>query len=131
MWSFGASQFSEGDAFRDSLDFSIPIAIRYSDKLTRPGTMQIHLVDGELEKISGVLDFYCQEFKNNRITQGSFQVRASYPLSYDTDSEELCSGSKDKSCRKMMCPMAFEEIKSAGDYILRISYVDGVLVVKS
>jgi len=130
-WSFGASQFSRGAAFRNSLDFSIPIAVRYSDKLTRAGKMQIHLVDGELEKISGVLDLYCQFFKNNRLIRGSATIKTSYPLKYNADTGQLCSVSKPESCRKLWCPMSFEEIKTGGEYILKMSYVNGIMVVKS
>jgi len=130
-WSFGANQFSRDAAFRNSLDFSIPIAIRYSDRLTRAGNIQIHLVDGELEKISGVLDLYCQFFKNNRLTQGNAQIKTSYPLKYNADTGQLCSVSNPASCRKVWCPMNFEEIKTGGEYILKINYVDGVMVVKS
>jgi hypothetical protein len=39
--------------------------------------------------------------------------------------------SKEKSCRKMSCEMDFEEIKSGGDYNLRMSYINGIMVVKS
>jgi len=130
-WSFGASQFSRDAAFRNSLDFSIPIAVRYSDKLTRTGTLQVHLVDGELEKISGMLDWYCEMFKTNRLSKGSFQIMTSYPLSYNAAQGQLCSMSKENSCRKMSCAMDFEKIKSAGQYNLKLSYVDGVMVVNS
>lgn len=130
-WSFGANEFSRDSAFRNSLDFSIPVAIRYSDKLTRAGMMQVHLVDGELEKISGMLDWYCEMFKSNRFTKGSAQIMTSYPLSFNTTDGELCSMSKEKSCRKMWCPMDFEEIKSGGTYILKMNYADGAMVVKS
>jgi len=130
-WSFGASNFSRDNAFHQDLLFSIPMAVRYSDKLTRPATMQIHIVDGELEKIAGILDWSCVLFKNNRITKFSIQIKTSYPLSYNSQMNELCSMSKEKSCRQMWCPMNFAEIKSAGDYILKISYTDGVMVVKS
>jgi hypothetical protein len=130
-WTFGAKDFSHDNALISRSDFSVPVAIRYSDKLTRSGVMQIHIVNGELEKISGLLDWACHLFENNRITRFSTSISTSYGLSYNPATNELCSVSKVPACRVMWCPLSFTKIKSGGDYILKMTYSGGTMVVNS
>jgi len=129
-WSFGATDFSQDSAFRNSLDFSIPIAIRYSDKLTRPGTMGIHLVDGELERIAGAIDWICELYKERQIVQTSVQIHTSYPLTYDANSRLLCQVSKTNSCRITDCNLDFAGFKAPGTYLLRINFAGDKEVIR-
>ena len=129
-WSFGATNFSKGAAFRNDLNTSIPIAIKYSENDIVPGNIYIYLVDGELENIAGALDWTCDLFKNGRINTTSFGIHTSYPLTYFKSTNELCSGTKEKSCRIMSCPLIFNDIKAAGDYVWAIKFDKGSLVIK-
>lgn len=130
-WSFGAGDFSHDSALISQADFSIPVAIRYSDRLTRPGTMQIHIVNGELEKISGIMDWACHLFQTKQITSFSTPISTSYGLSYNPATSELCSMSNVPACRATWCPLNFANIKSGGSYILKMTYSNGIMVVKS
>ncbi|MBS3055356.1 MAG: hypothetical protein J4452_02615 [Candidatus Aenigmarchaeota archaeon] len=130
IWSFGAKNFSTGPAFKNDINTSMPIAIRYSDKDVIPGNIYIYLVNGELENIAGALDWSCDLFRNGRLNATSFGIHTSFPLSYYKSTNELCSGTKQKSCRVMSCPLAIKDIKAPGDYVWTISYLQGSLVVK-
>lgn len=130
-WSFGAGDFSHDNALTGQAYFSVPVAIRYSDRLTRPGTMQIHIVNGELEKISGIMDWACHLFQTNQITRFSTPISTSYGLSYNPAGNELCSMSKVPACRIMWCQLNFTDIKSGGGYILKMTYSNGVMAVNS
>jgi len=130
IWSFGAKNFSKGSAFRNDLNTSIPIAIRYSDKNVIPGNIFLYIVDGELESIAGALDWSCDLFRAGRMNATSLGIRTSYPLTYVKSTNELCSGSKEKSCRIMSCPLVFNDIKAAGEYVWTIKYANGNLVVR-
>jgi len=130
-WTFGARDFSHDSALIGTADFSVPIAIRHSDKLTRPGVMQIHLVNGELERISGLLDWACHLFQSNSITRFSTPISTSYGISYNAATNELCSMSKVPACRTMWCQLNFTSIKSGGSYVLKMTYSNGKMVVNS
>ena len=130
-WSFGANEFSNAKAIHQDFSFSLPIAVRYSDQLTRPGIMQIHLVSGELESIAGILDWSCQLFKNGGLTSYSTTITTNYPLTYFPTTNQLCSISDTPACRTMWCPMSFENIGSSGQYVLKVTYSNGILNVKS
>jgi len=129
-WTFGADSFSQDAAFSNSVDFSIPIAIRYSDQLTSPGLMTIHLVDGELEKISGTIDWACQLHLQNSIDKLSVQVHTSYPIVYSSNSQTICQVSKTNSCRMTDCNLDFAGLKSAGNYLLKISFNGSAEVIR-
>jgi hypothetical protein len=130
VWSFGAKNFSTGAAFRYDLNTSMPIAIKYSDKVVIPANLYIYLVDGELENIAGALDWSCDLFRNGRLNTTSFGIHTSYPLTYYKSTNELCSGTKEKSCRIMSCPLVFKDIKAPGEYSWTIKYEEGSLVIK-
>lgn len=127
-WTFGAKQFSPISSSR-SVDYWMPIAIVYSEKIVRPAKMSIHLVDGELEKISGVLDWDCAMGNMSRMTKSSIAVSISSPITYDSGTNNLCSGSKIKNCRTLDCEMTFKNLDK-GKHVLTINYVDGKLMVK-
>lgn len=129
-WSFGANNFSTGAAFKYDLNTSMPIAIRYSDKVVIPANIYIYMVNGELENIAGALDWTCTLFRNNDINITSFGIHTSYPLTYYNSTNQLCSGSKVQSCRIMSCPLVIRNINSPGDYVWTINYSQGSLVVK-
>jgi hypothetical protein len=128
-WSFGAFNLSLAPPAQ-SVSESIPIAIRYSDKLIRPGTMTIYLVNGELERIAGSLDWICELHKEQQVQQISVQIYTSYPLSYDSNSNLLCQVSKTNSCRIMDCDLAFAGFKAPGTYMLRISFLGDKEVIR-
>jgi len=122
VWTFGAANFSRDAAFRNSLNFSLPIAIHYSGSLTRPGLMILTLVGDELEKISGVIDWTCQLHRQGRLTKSTVEIHTSYPLIYDTNSKSLCQQSKTNFCRITNCNLDFQGLKAAGNYLLKISF---------
>lgn len=130
VWSFGATNFSQSVASHNWLEFSMPIAIRYSDSLTRPGTMIIHLVDGELERIAGAIDWICELHKENRLLQTTVQIHTSYPLTYDANSKLLCQVSKTNSCRITDCNLDFAGFKAPGTYLLRINFAGDKEVIR-
>ena len=121
-WTFGSASFSQDAAFRNSLDFSIPIAIHYSDTVTRPALMTIHLVDGELEKITGVIDWACQSHRLSNLVKSTVEIHTSYPISYSSTAKSLCQVSKTNSCRTTACVLDFQGFKSAGTYLLKINF---------
>jgi len=126
-WTFGARQFSPGNV--PSVDFGMPVAIVYSEKIVKPGIMSIHLVDGELEKIAGVFDWDCAMGRMNKLTKSSLGIDIKSPITYDSGTNSLCSGSKIKSCRILDCEMAFKNLDQ-GKHVLTINYVNGKLVIK-
>lgn len=129
-WSFGAAQFSQGSASTDSLNFSLPIAIHYSDSLTMPGIMIITIVNGELEKISGVIDWACDLHRQGSLTKSTVQIHTSYPISYDASSQSLCQVSKTKWCRITDCSLDFSGLKASGTYLIKISFDGDTEVIR-
>jgi hypothetical protein len=129
-WSFGAANFSRDAAFRNSLNFSMPIAIHYSDMLTRPGLMTLTLVGDELEKIAGAIDWTCQLHRQGRLTKSTVQIYTSYPLIYDQNSKSLCQVSKTNFCRITTCNLDFQGFGAPGNYPLRISFDGDKEVIK-
>jgi hypothetical protein len=129
-WTFGAASFSQDNAFGNSVDFSIPIAIHYSDTLTRPAMMTIHLVDGELERLSGIIDWACQLHKQNGIDKLSVQVHTSYPVVYKSSSSSICQVSKTDSCRATDCNLDFGGLKSSGNYLIKIIFNGNIEVIR-
>ena len=127
-WTFGAQQFSSLSSTR-SVDYWMPVAIVYSEKIVKLGKMSIHLVDGELEKIAGVLDWDCAMGKRGKFTKSSVAIDITSPISYNSDKNSLCSGSKIRNCRKLDCEMTFKDLDK-GKHVLTINYVDGKLVIK-
>jgi len=133
VWTFGAKDFSTDDARQDYINLSMPVAIRRSEKLVTPGKMEVTLVDGELEKLAGAIDWLCQLGKKGRLTESPFTIYTHGTIEYDTNKNYLCltpTGSKQKNCRQMLCQLEFEGLKSAGEYMLSLKYTDGRIVIK-
>jgi hypothetical protein len=122
LWSFGAANFSKDATSRNSLNFSLPIAIHYSGTITRPGLMVMTLVGDELEKISGVIDWTCQLHRQGRLVKSTVEIHTSYPLIYDANSKSLCQVSKTNFCRITDCDLDFQGFKTSGNYLLKISF---------
>lgn len=135
-WSFGAYQFEDPNkdnkkGFRNSIEVSMPVAIRYSEKDVRTGNMRILIVDGEMEKIAGTLDWTCEMMKMKRLNSLSVSILTSYGLKYNKTSNLLCSDAKTAVCKVMSCPINFvKNMDSPGEYSLSIKYDNGELVVK-
>lgn len=135
-WSFGAYQFEDPNkdnkkGFRNSIEVSMPVAIRYSEKDVRTGNMRILIVDGEMEKIAGTLDWTCEMMKMKRLNSLSVSILTSYGLKYNKTSNLLCSDAKTAVCKVMSCPINFvKNMNSPGEYSLSIKYDNGELVVK-
>jgi hypothetical protein len=131
-WSFGTKEFSTGAALKDSITLSMPVAIRRSEKLITPGKMEVKLVDGELEKIAGYIDWSCELGKRNRMITSSFSVYIHGTVSYDAAKSNLClipSGSNKKSCRQMVCHLDFAGLNSPGEHMLSLSYSNGRVAI--
>lgn len=131
VWEFGADQFSTSNAFRNSFRYKMPIAIKYSEKDVRPGRIEVQLVDGELERISGILDWTCQMGKLGRMQKSSAEIYTTYPIIYDSTDGKLCLKTKIPICRKMMCNMEFENMEAPGTYILSMNFENDNLVVRT
>lgn len=135
-WGFGAYQFEDPNkdnkkGFRNSIEVSMPVAIRYSEKDVRTGNMRILIVDGEMEKIAGTLDWTCEMMKMKRLNSLSVSILTSYGLKYNKTSNLLCSDAKTAVCKVMSCPINFvKNMDSPGEYSLSIKYDNGELVVK-
>jgi hypothetical protein len=131
-WSFGASSFSldANNADNLNLNFSMPIAIYYSDKVTRPGKITIHLVSGELEKIAGIFDFACESHNQGSLQNLNVQIHTSYQMSYDPKTNMLCQVSNVNSCRVTDCSMDFAGFKSPGDFLVKINFNGSTEVVR-
>jgi len=120
-WSFGAANFSTGNAFKNKIEFWLPVAVRYSQKIVRPARMEIDLVDGELETIAGALDWTCQMGKMGRMEKSSAGVYTSIGMSYDKENNSLCLNTKIITCRKLLCEMEFEGL-SPGEHMLNLKF---------
>ena len=132
VWEFGAKDFSrdQNRDLRNSINFSIPISIRESEKIIRPGSMDIYLVDGELEKISGTFDWNCALFSAGKISSSKIAFHTIYSLKYDSSIHSLCTQSKTTNCRETKCEIAMKNLDSGGDYLVTVTYKDGKMVVK-
>jgi len=120
-WSFGAKDFSTGKALKNKVTFWIPVAIRYTTKNVQPGKMFITLVDGELEKIAGFLDWSCKMGILGKMSSSTMKVGITYPITYNKTQKLLCSGKT--TCRKLFCNLvSFEDMKSAGTYSISSSF---------
>jgi hypothetical protein len=141
-WSFGAAQLTpekiagrNNPSFYNRIEYGMPAAIRYSREFIRPAVMDIVLVDGELERVAGVLDWACQLGMQNKLDKNSFQLKEldiniQNPIKYNKNTGELCSMTEQPTCRQMMCRMDFEDM-DVGEHMLQINYVNGRLVVKT
>lgn len=119
-WEFGASNFSTGKAYRNSVEYWMPVAIRYSKKVVKPGKITIYIVDGELEKIAGFLDLSCKLGMLGQKNATTTKISLSYPLTYFNNT--LCIESNPKKCRKVLCKLDFKDIKSKGVYRITTSF---------
>jgi len=131
-WSFGAKDFSYGAALMDSIKLDMPVAIRRSAKLVTPGIMEVKLVDGELEKIAGFIDWSCQLGRKGRSVKSSASVYLHGTVAYNATDNTLCltpSGSKKKICRQMICQLDFAGLKSPGEHMLSLAYSEGRVVI--
>ena len=119
-WSFGARDFSKGKAMKNKVEFWIPVAIRHSVNEVNVGRMSITLVDGELEKIAGFLDWSCKMGMLGKMSSSSTDVQISSPITYDRSNNYLCSGN---ACRKLLCTLiGFEDMKSGGTYSISVDF---------
>jgi len=117
-WDFGAKEFSNGKSLSNQVEFWIPVAIRYSEDDVRLGKMEIKLVDGELERLSGFFDWSCNMGKMNKITSSSTEIYISQPVSYENG--ELCIQG---NCRKLICDLVyFDGFASEGVYRIEVNY---------
>jgi len=130
-WSFGAANFSLDTGINSNVpDFSMPIAIHYSDRLTRPGLMYIHLVSGELEKIAGIIDYSCNLHLQGRLNKTTVQLSTTFPLIFDKNTNSLCQVSKTNACRITDCSLDFNGYKSPGNYLMKISFNGNTEVIQ-
>jgi len=132
-WNFGAKEFSKGKALKNKVEFWIPVAIRYSEDDIRLGRMTIELVDGELEKLAGFFDWSCKLGRLNELTSTKTEIFLNEPVSYDSQRNELCVGTRFKSCRKLSCDLVyFDGFKTKGTYSISVKYKspDKLLVSK-
>jgi hypothetical protein len=109
----------------------MPIAIKYSEHDVRPGMMEVNLVDGELERFSGILDWTCKMGKLGRMQKSSAEIHTTYPIFYNSTEGQLCLKIKNPVCRQTMCDMDFENIDASGTYVLSMNFVGDRLVVKT
>jgi len=122
-WSFGARDFSTGKAMRNKIEFWMPVAIRHSVSEVNVGRMSITLVDGELEKIAGFLDWSCKMGMLGKLSSSSTDVQINSPITYDRTNNYLCSGGGTKNCRKLLCTLyGFNNMTSRGTYSISTDF---------
>ncbi len=127
-WSFGAAEFSKGKALSKGIITNMPIGVKHSEKDIRPGSLEIELVDGDLERVAGFLDMVC-EFGRGR---GEYSAAKSLSIVYPAYFEEgrLCNGyGSSKACRRLLCENVEMENINAGNYYLRARYYNNTLYV--
>jgi len=141
-WSFGAGQLTpeiingvDNPSFKNRMEFGMPAAVRYSREVVKPAVMDIVIVDGELERVGGMLDWACELALKNKLVKNSFELKEldiniQTPIKYNKISGELCSMSGQPTCRQTLCGLDFEDMDK-GEHMLRIDFVGGKLVVKS
>lgn len=141
-WSFGAKELTQelignrdNPSFKSNIEYGMPAAIRYSREVIKPAVMDIILVDGEIERMAGIIDWACQLAKQNKLTQTSFElkelsVNIKNPIRYDAVTGELCSVTEQPTCRQMLCSLEFEDM-DRGEHRLRIEYVGDKLIIKT
>jgi hypothetical protein len=119
-WSFGSKEFSTDKSLDTEVEFWIPVALRYSKEDVRLGKMNIKVVDGELEKLSGFFDWICKMGQMKRLNSFSTELFISQPVTYNSLENKICIGG---SCRKMNCELLyFDGIGSEGTYKLVANY---------
>lgn len=127
-WAFGINEFSPGRAKYDEKTVSIPVTLRYDSNSYRSGTISLRAVGGELERISSAINQICSEDRSEKMT---LQMKISYPVKYSGG--KLCVESASPICKTISCQkqVEFENIDSAGDYIIRIQNEGGKITVKT
>lgn len=99
LWVIGSRDHSIEESLKNSFSFSLPISIRYNETYTQSGRITINLFDGELERLSSMINQACEaEFLEGEVT-----------VSYKTyiakdDHNKLCMLVKDKEvCKTLRC----------------------------
>lgn len=110
-WSFGSKAFSKRASLRQAIITNMPIAVRYSNYDIRPAKLEIEVVDGELEQLSGFLDSVCYFKKSSGVN-----VILSY--SAYLENNELCMGTgQDKTCKVLLCKVNMDSLSSGSHYL--------------
>lgn len=115
-WSFGDFQFSKNEALENEITISVPVVVWYNASALLPATMEITLVNGELEKLTGFVEQTCLAG-----IDAIFNMNLHYPVYLDLQQGKsyLCMKFFDEErCQKLTCEkeIKFEGIKTPGYY---------------
>ena len=111
-WEFGANATSVGPSKRQEITLRIPVAIYYNETKVKPGELELHVYDGELEQFRGAIERSCMEENVTEV----MDARVSAPLSISGGA--LCQGG---SCKRLVCPKNVTVDLNAGFRIIRVS----------
>ncbi len=125
-WTFGAPDYPMKIA-RRVLDqrkvSSMPIALRYSPTKVNPGRITVTTFAGDLERVSGFIDYVCMAGRRSFATYSDSRTfHIDYPITYENNTMCLVLG-KDKICRDTYCYLFFEGIPVAGEYKISAKYM--------
>ncbi len=112
-WMFGAPNSSKGQILLQGVTINSPVGLWYSEADVRPGVVEVRFIEGELEKLAGLVDRSC--FYQSSNAESIFLSRDAR-----TFGNLLCM---DKDCRQLLCPANID--LSKGDYYVVANYRDG------
>lgn len=109
-WSFGASEFSLPGSKSQEITLQEPVSIWHNTTDIRPGVMSVRLVDGELERVAGLVERVCVD----GITQ-YLETRVSSPITAFNGT--ICQ----TGCRKLRCSKVVGVDLKPGLRIVKVS----------
>jgi hypothetical protein len=127
-WSFGVQDHSYSDALKSSVSISTGVPIRYGETKVQPGLVTIIVYDGELERLTGLVDNVCST---------GIEMSEDMILSYATYTKTvgnknlICMNSGKEFCSVFSCKRDVEMPDLApGHYLLKAGLENGKIVVK-
>jgi len=120
-WAYGTFEFSPKDAVRNKVRITLPVVIRVGVDEYRNGMITITAVDGELERIAGLIEKVCTQAEAGNLVKDSMQMQITYPITYDDVTKQLCmTESSNTYCKTLDCSIttSFSGIPRKGEYFI-------------
>jgi hypothetical protein len=118
-WTFGVNGFSKEKALTERMTISIPVIVYYNKSKLMPAILSIDIADGELEKISNLIDKSCMS--GEKVVS---DISFSYPIYKKTSGEKnyLCMSIQQEVCQRLSCekPIILEGTVTPGSYRIAI-----------
>ena len=119
LWIIGSREHSIEESLKNSFSYSWPVAIRYNETYTQSGRITINLFDGELERLSSIINQACYlEALEDEVTV-SYKTYVVNENGYN----KVCMSVKGKEvCKTLRCNknIQFKDLLP-GTYRLKIS----------